>query len=274
MAKAGKKKVKDIKSEGQKKSGVLFKIWILLGILCLGYFTGLVAYAGLANAFYFIWLIGGIFFLIFAWMAKTHFVRRFVPGWLKVAMVILICIGLGIFITVEGFILSGFYRTPSKEVDYVIVLGAHVRDGRPSRGLAKRLDAAYDYAMGHENVTVVVSGGKGSDETTTEAYAMAAYLKEKGLVEERILLEDRSTNTKENLAFSRELIGEGKKIAVVSNDFHIFRAVHLAAHQGFEEPQALSARDDIATMPANLVREFFGVVKDFACGNMNLFPLW
>lgn len=260
--------------EERKKTGVLYKIWILLGIICIIYFTGLVAYAGLANAFYLIWFIGGIFFFIFAWMAKTHFVRRFLPGWLKVILVILICIGLGVFITVEGFILSGFYRTPSKEVDYVIVLGAHVRDGRPSRVLAKRLDAAYDYAQSHENVIVIVSGGKGSDETTTEAFAMAAYLKEKGLNEARILLEDRSTNTKENLAFSRELIGEGKRIAVVSNDFHIFRAVHLAACQGFEEPQALASRDDIATMPANLVREFFGVVKDFACGNMNLFPLW
>ena len=44
---------------------------------------------------------------------------------------------------------------------------------------------------------------------------MAAYLKEKGLDGERILLEDKSTNTKENLAFSRELIGEGKRIVVV-----------------------------------------------------------
>lgn len=262
------------KKETHKKSGVLYKIWILLGIICLAYFVGLVSYAGLANAFYFIWFIGGICFLVFAWMAKIHFVKRFLPGWLKVVLVILICIGLGIFITVEGFILSGFYRTPSKEVDYVIVLGAHVRNGKPSRVLAKRLDAAYDYAMSHENVTVVVSGGKGGDETTTEAFAMAAYLKDKGFDEERILLEDKSTNTKENLAFSRELIGEGKKIAVVSNDFHVFRAVHLAVYQGFEEPQALAARDDIATMPANLVREFFGVVKDFVCGNMTLFPLW
>lgn len=272
MIKREKKNIRN--KEEKKKSGVLYKFWILLGIICLVYFIGLVAYAGLANAFYLIWFIGGISFFIFAWMAKTHFVRRFVPGWLKVVSVILICIGVGIFITVEGFILSGFYRTPSKEVDYVIVLGAHVRNGRPSRVLAKRLDAAYDYAKSHENVTVIVSGGKGSDETTTEAFAMAAYLKDKGLDEERILLEEKSTNTKENLAFSRELIEEGKCIAVVSNDFHIFRAVHLAAYQGFEEPQALAARDDIRTLPANLVREFFGVVKDFACGNMTLFPLW
>ena len=173
MAKRKKKKNTGNKEE-HKKSGLIYKIWIFLGILCLVYFTGLVTYAGLANAFYLIWFIGGIFFFAFAWMAKVHFVKRFLPGWFKVILIILFCIGLGIFITVEGFILSGFYKTPSTEVDYVIVLGAHVRDGRPSRVLAKRLDEAYDYAQSHENVMVVVSGGKGKDETTTEAFAMAA----------------------------------------------------------------------------------------------------
>lgn len=270
--KKGEKGTKE--KNGRKKDGIWCGLWILTGVLCLGYFVGLVAYAGLANIFYLVWLIGGVLSFAFAWLAKIHFVRRRLPGWLKVVLGVIICVLAVFFIMIESFILSGFYKTPSEEVDYLIVLGAHVRDGKPSRVLAKRLDAAYDYAKDRDHVMVVVTGGKGDNETTTEAYAMAVYLEEKGLDPERILLEEKATNTNENLAFSMELTGKNKKVAVVSNDFHIFRAVHLARHRGFDSPQGLSARDDIRTMPANLVREFFGVVKDLACGNMELFPLW
>lgn len=257
-----------------EKSAILWKIWLMLGILCLLYFIVLIAYTGFTNSFYFIWLPIGVSFLAFAWMARVRFVKRFIPGWLKITCSVLITVTAATFLLVEGLILSGFYRTPEGKVDYLIVLGAHVKNGRPSRVLEKRLDTAFDYAMEHENVTVIVSGGQGGNETTTEAYVMALYLEEKGLDRERILLEEKSTSTKENLGFSKALIEDGARIAVVSNDFHIFRAVHLARETGYTDPQGLAARDDIRTLPANLMREFFGVAKDWACGNMNLFPVW
>lgn len=262
---------KEKKSEKQ----YLWKIWLILGIIFLLYFFLLISFAGFTNVFYFIWLIGGLGCLVFSWMAKIHFVRRFMPGWLKIGLGILISFCVIFFCVIEAFILSGFYREPEEEADYVIVLGAHVNNGKPSKVLANRLDTAFDYAMEHENVIVIVSGGQGGNETTTEAYAMAAYLEQKGLEKERIWLEEKSTDTNENLTFSQELIGNKEaKIAVVSNDFHIFRAVHLARKKGFYHPQGLAARDDIRTMPANLAREFFGVMKDWVCGNMDLFPLW
>ncbi len=259
--------------EGGKKKRILWKIWVVLGILCLLYFIALNLYTGFTNLFYCIWLPIGIVFLILARMTKTGAIRR-MPRGLKILCGGFIAVCAAFFLLIEGLILSGFYRTPSKEPDYLIVLGAHVENGRPSRVLAKRLDAAFDYAAEHENVTVIVSGGQGGNEATTEAYAMAAYLEEKGLERDRILLEEKSTDTEENLRFSKELTGDGARIAVVSNDFHIYRAVHLARGAGFNDPQGLSARDDIRTLPANLMREFFGVVKDWVCGNMKLFPAW
>lgn len=265
------------KPETEKKSEKkmwLWKIWLILAILCLAYFAGLNIYTGFTNLFYMIWLPAGIFFFICAWMAKKHFIKRVVPKWLTIALGILIGILLVFFLTIEGFILSGFYKTPAKDVDYVIVLGAHVTNGKPSRILKKRLDAAVEYAAKHENVKIIVSGGQGSNETTTEAFAMAAYLEEKGIERERILLEDKSTDTNENLRFSKVFVEDGETVAVVSNDFHIYRAVHLARHIGYEDPQGLGARDEIGTLPANLLREFFGVIKDWAWGNMKLFPLW
>ncbi len=259
--------------EKKERKEKLWKVWLILGILCLLYFTVLIAYTGFTNLFYFIWFPAGIVFLLFSWMAKKHLVKR-MPKWFKIVCGTFIGVCLTIFVFVEGLILSGFYHTPLEEVEYVVVLGAHVRNGRPSRVLAKRLDAAYDYAIEHEEVVVIVSGGQGANETTTEAYAMACYLEEKGLDPKRIIKEEQSTSTYENLVFSMELMDESPSIAVVSNDFHIYRATHLARAVGYENPQGLAARDDIRTLPANLVREFFGVVKDWAAGNMKLFPIW
>ena len=81
-------------------------------------------------------------------------------------------------------------------------------------------------------------------------------------------------NVSEGGIYNMELMDEAPCIAVVSNDFHMYRATHLARAVGYHNPQGLAARDDIRTLPANLVREFFGVVKDVATGNMKLFPVW
>lgn len=257
----------------RKRKAMVWGIWLVSGIMCLVYFVVLISYTGFTNLFYFLWLPIGIICLLSAWMAKVHFIKRYVPSRLKITGGVLLAAGAAVFLFVEGLIISGFYCTPEDGVDYLVVLGAHVKNGRPSRVLEKRLDAALDYALEHQNVLVVVSGGQGSNETATEASVMAAYLEEKGLEEDRILLEEKSTSTEENLRFSGQLMEEGAKIAVVSNDFHIYRAIHLARAAGFEEPQGLGARDDIRTLPANLLREFFGVIKDRACGNMKLFPV-
>lgn len=257
----------------KKKTPGLTWMWIFLGVIFILYFAGLIAYAGFTNRFYFVWLIGGLGCFVFAWMAKVQFVKRFFPRWLKVVLGTGIGAGAVFFVIIEGFIFSGFRQTPLEEVEYLIVLGAHVRDGRPSNVLVKRLDAAYAYAAEHEEVTIIVSGGQGGNETTTEASAMAAYLEEKGISRERIILEEKSTNTSENLSFSKEYVEDGSRVAVVSNNFHIFRAVNLARHKGYQKPQGLAAKDDIRTAPANILREFFGVLKDWFCGNMNLLPL-
>lgn len=251
----------------------LWVLWLILGVISLLYFAGLLIYTGFTNKFYLIWGLIGCFFLLLSKAAKAHWITRFLPGWLKVTGGIIIGIGAAFFILVESLILSGFYKTPSTNVDYVIVLGAHVKDGKPSRVLTKRLDAAYDYAMEHTEVCVIVSGGQGANETTTEAYAMALYLEEKGLEPERIIKEEKATDTVGNLTLSLAYVEPGKQVAVVSNDFHIYRALQLAKEAGYDNPQGLSARDDFGLVPANMLREFFGVVKDTVCGNMKLLPI-
>ena len=147
----------------------------------------------------------------------------------------------------------------------IIVYGAGLRhDGYPDKALAKRLDKALELAENNES-RIIVSGGQGYDEPCTEAFAMKRYLVEKGLSEDRIILEERAADTKENVRFSRELIeemGDGTdKIVSVSNKFHVPRIRLLCAMNGFDSE--VSAADDPAGMTvfASLVREYMSYVK-------------
>lgn len=153
-------------------------------------------------------------------------------------------------------------------VDAVIVLGAGVNGETPSAALWSRIRAAEDYLEIHPDVPVVLSGGQGAGEAISEAEAMRRALwKEDGAENARLLLEERSTNTAENFRFSKALLEErgldtGRAtIAVVTNDFHCFRAHMIARRQG------LKTIDVPAELPwwwltANYyLREAFAVVK-------------
>ena len=160
-------------------------------------------------------------------------------------------------------IIKGAIQAPAAGLNYVIVLGAHVRPAGPSRALALRLDRAYTYALENPDAVLIVSGGQGSNEPCTEASSMKQYLMDKGLSENRILMEDQSTNTRENLIFSAQLIPDNASVGIVSNGFHICRALHLAKVLGYKNAAGIPAKSDLITQPANLLREFFAVVKDF-----------
>lgn len=108
---------------------------------------------------------------------------------------------------------SGVFGRRSEEepgLDYVIVLGAKVKEHTVSNSLKKRLDKAIDYAQKNPETYLVLSGGKGADEPISEAQAMYKYLVYNGVRPEQLLLEDRSASTVENIAYSR-LVIEGHR---------------------------------------------------------------
>jgi uncharacterized SAM-binding protein YcdF (DUF218 family) len=102
-----------------------------------------------------------------------------------------------------------------------------------------RLDAAKNYLDAHPETLCIVSGGQGPNEPYSEAFAMKKYLLEKDVLAERIIMEDQSTSTKENLLYSMMLMEKNspdleKTAAIVTNDFHIFRSLMLAEHVGID----------------------------------------
>ena len=98
---------------------------------------------------------------------------------------------------------------------------------------------------------------------------MYKYLTEKGIAPERVIMEDRSTDTSENIAYSMALIGrKDVSVGIVTNNFHVFRGVHLAKAAGFQDVSGIAARSNIYFQLNNMVREFFGIMKDLVCGNL------
>ena len=95
-----------------------------------------------------------------------------------------------------------------QQADAVIVLGAAVHGDRVTWVLSNRLDAAIAYLEAHPDAIAVVSGGQGAGETVTEGSAMRKYLLEHGIAEDRVIAEERATNTTENFLFSKALIDE------------------------------------------------------------------
>lgn len=189
--------------------------------------------------------------------------------WLRVCTKLAGLIFILLFLIVEGIIISGFFEHGRKDLDYVIVLGAQVKEGRPSVVLQYRLDRAYEYLMENADTICIVSGGQGSNELVSEADIMKSYLVDKGIPSYRILVEDRSRNTEENIRFSFELIGDLQAdIGIITNNFHVFRGSAIARKKGALNVFGISASSNPLYLPNNMLREFFAVTKDKLCGNI------
>ena len=239
------------------------------GVICFLYCLAIFFFMGYGTKFFLIWaalalVSGGLAFLF----ANPRVLER-IPRAVRRIIRILFIVGMLIFVGVEAMIISGFTAVPKSGADYVIILGAQWKSSGPSYVLQKRLEAAVGYLEQNPDTKVIVSGGQGSNEPITEAEGMRQYLINAGIAEERIIKEDTSTNTYENLNNSSSFLDkESDRVVVVTNNFHVFRACGIANHQGYEKVEGLSAGSYPGMLPNNLLREFFGVMKDTFVGNM------
>lgn len=179
----------------------------------------------------------------------------------------LLAVGIAGFAVLEILIAVNAARKDQTPADYLLILGAGLRGDQPSLTLVERLDTALECDNGE---IFVVSGGQGWNESIPEADAMARYLEEHGIPKERILREDRSTSTMENLRYSRKLIeaDSGQEIGdlhvkIISSDFHAFRAKMLAHRAGYSQVTSCGADTPAMVAPSSYIREAFALVKSF-----------
>ena len=240
----------------------------ILGLLCVLYCVSIWAFLGYGSYFFLIWgVLGAGFGLIALFCAKPAIRRRF-PLWLLRTFWVCFALGLAILLLVEGLVLSRCNAKAEDGADYLIVLGAQWKPEGPSKVLKYRLDEAIHYLKVNRETKVIVSGGKGSNEPISEADGMYDYLVAHGIDASRILKEDKSTSTQENLQFCAALLNKTEdQVVIVTNNFHVYRAEQLAKGAGYGKVQMLAA-DSYAPMQVhNLFREFFGVTKDFFMGH-------
>ena len=141
------------------------------------------------------------------------------------------------FLVSYAIIISMLYTTSSfinlvnlfpGKLDYVVVLGAGLIGDKVTPLLASRIEKGIAIYQKHPSSKLIMSGGQGPDEIIAEGQAMANYALEKGVPAEDILIENQSTNTEENLKFSYALMKPGSRFALVTNYYHVFRALLLA----------------------------------------------
>lgn len=228
-------------------AAVLFVISFAVLIFAVGYKLIGLLFLGLACLCVLLWLLGR--------MRNAKAARI-----IKIALFSVIAIGV-IMVAVAEIRIIGSARTDeSPEADYLIVLGAGLNGKTPSLSLTNRLNAALDYLNTYPESTAVVSGGQGSGEDITEALAMRLWLEQRGIDSDRIIEEDRSTSTMENLTFSLDIIDDDTaSIAIVSSEYHLYRAKLMAAELGVEA-KTVAARTTYPVLMANyLLREALAV---------------
>lgn len=149
------------------------------------------------------------------------------------------------------------------DFDYIIIHGAGLLEGdRISRLLSDRIDKAIDiYKKAPNPPKIIPSGGKGDDETISEAEAMEKYLIEKGIPREDIIIENESKTTYENIYNSKKIIEsrEGRKYtALVTSNYHVYRALRYCRKTGLQ-CTGIGSRVAFYYWPSALIREYIAV---------------
>lgn len=263
------------KSEKEGPGGKRLLTWGMIG---LGVMNILYFFFGLSLGWgvYFgmlVMLLLGVFLIVYAVIRSTLVngaASRWTRGVFRAIDALLILL-LVSFLGVQIVIVHSAYKVRQEKSEYVLVLGAGLAENRPSLELRKRLDQCILYVTRNPGVKkVIVSGGRGKDEITSEAQVMYQYLVDHGISAQMILREDTSTNTRENIRYAKKLLQvfDSRKqlpLAIVTNDFHVFRAKLIAWREGFDA-YGVAAPTPLYIIPNHFVREYFAVMKEVVAG--------
>lgn len=181
-----------------------------------------------------------------------------------VAVTVVLALGLTVCAVTEGIIIHASFGSPEEPVDYVVVLGAKVRDDGPSVSLWDRIYAARDYLQAHPNTIAVLSGGKGKDEPTSEAQCMFTELLAMGISPDRLWQEDKAESTWENIRYSLDLIENNTgtrptRLGVLSSEYHLFRASLFTRKNGVEFVGIPAQTSHLSQKVNHFMREVAGV---------------
>ena len=259
-----------------KRSSVFVNnCFLAFGIVCILFYLMCGIMVRFGQSLLFLWPLLGLACIARWWLWRRAWrdgrPHPF-PGWLLAVIRCVVALCLCFFCFVEYFVFSAAFSVPKDGLDAIVVLGARVdEDGSPSGSLNERIEAAAEYLLRNPDTLVVASGGQGADEPMSEAECIRLHLAAKGVAPDRILVEDRSTSTAENLTNSFALLeGRAGSVGIVTNDFHIFRALCTGRALGSFELSPLPARSSVSGFIHYSMREFFALVVSWIRGDLAL----
>ncbi|MGL4741475.1 MAG: YdcF family protein [Sarcina sp.] len=249
-----------IKSKGLIILGFSFVAYYVFLLIILGFSYLTLPFIG----------VGATFLMLSYYDNKYEKVRstRFYENWRK-KLLVLISIVMGVVIAMNLTMLVFAMNKNENKVDCVMVLGAGLEGDQVSKTLKSRLDGAVDYIKEVEDYGfIILSGGQGHDELISEAEAMRRYLVNKGVPDEKIVLEDKSTSTFENFKYSKSIIEEKMKksidevsVKTFTNGFHCMRSYFLGKRLGYGDLTMNGTKTPYYLAPYYYFREIFAIGK-------------
>lgn len=249
---------------------VILYAYTLLFVWAVLYFVTCFIYGGLFLSWIWLWPATAVFSAI-----RIKMLMKNISGTSKVTRAVryayraIFVLCLSAFIFVEAHVVQAMNADAKENLEYVIVLGAGLKGTVPTNPLRVRIDRAYEYMCENKDTILIASGGQGFGEDISEAQCIASILESRGIDASRIILEDKSTSTEENLKNTLEVIGDSKaSVGIITNGFHEYRANLIAEDVGFENIASVPA---VTLFPVGIhytVREFFGVVQYVVSGTI------
>lgn len=243
------------------------------GVFALVYYCLCVFSNASGRSILYIWLIGGgalviksIFVLCLLQSGRLkRGVRVFANCFSAVFLVWSVCV-----ISFSALSVIEMNKPPTEELDCVLVLGARVNsDGAPSGALNSRIETAFAYLIRNPRTVVLAAGGQGQGEGLAEGECIKQELIKKGISPERILVENKSSTTVENIKFSKTMIpNDVKTVGVVTNNFHVLRSVITARCYLEQDITGISAPFSGILLPHYMLREFITFVVELFRGNL------
>ena len=244
------------------------KILLLAGVLLLSNGIPLIFISNLNIGNLMVILLGAFLMLWGVYYEKTEtLTRKGGLKYIKIAVIFLLCAELVLLCFISFY---GYNDTADYSEDALIVLGCAIRGENITLPLSYRLNKAVEYHKKNPAAIIVVTGGRGFQESITEALAMERYLIKKGVPEDLIIKEEKATSTAENMRYSKDILDKyfdgDYKTALITNQFHIYRSASIAKKEGFENISHIHAGLEWYSVAPCYLRESLAVLKMWLFG--------
>lgn len=173
-------------------------------------------------------------------------------GWVLRTVVVLLALVIVFF---GGKVIRGSVINTAGRADHAVVLGLALENGKPTDDLLARLNTAQAYLEEYPEARLILTGGNADVSGRTEAAVMRELLAERGVADERMILEDQAESTKDNFRNTAQIIDPGEPVVLISSNYHMDRAVQTAESAGFSNVLRLPAPSSFLRYGANVMYE-------------------